>query len=522
MTEGRRTTTILLIAVCLVYIAVRIWRLTDSCLWFDEIFSVHAAEHDWSSLFWFVARDLIHPPLFYVLLKLWIGVGGESVFWLRLLPVLFSVLTLIPFFRLGRELNLERPIIIAGMFLLAVNGALIKYTQTLRMYSMLMFLAVLSMWLFARYFNRGKSFVPLLITNLFLVYTHYYGWLVVGTEVATILILQRIKWRRAAVMTGSLAISFVPWMWFVLRAMSDGSDVVQNIAWQPRPGIRELAAFFVDLVEPVYFQASSAEPPSMYAISIPILLISFAALTIYFAWWRNREEKKEGIWLLVLFVSLPFVLTFISSWMLPHSVWGTRHLIVIFPPAMLLMAAAVCKIGNEIARTVLVTCLLFFFVAAVFIVASRQPPRHVWCAWNDVAANIRALETSGDQPVKIYTFENLVAYHIWFALRDSDRFDISVVKGVDVRTDDETYFLPRGFYDVARANVAEINDERLWLAFRSSVPGDEAPLIETYQRLGYRVCQLYREGYGRTTVFWIEMRRALKECGPQNPQLPSP
>ena len=83
-------------AVCVGYLALRLWGLTDSCLWFDEIFSVHAAEHPWNSILWFVSLDLIHPPLFYVLLKVWIGFGGESVFWLRLFPVIFSVIAIFP------------------------------------------------------------------------------------------------------------------------------------------------------------------------------------------------------------------------------------------------------------------------------------------------------------------------------------------------------------------------------------------------------------------------------------------
>ena len=88
-----------------VYVFLRLWNLTDSCLWFDEIFSIHAAEHDWGSLFWFVAQDLIHPPLFYVLLKIWVAVGGESLFWLRFFPVLFSILAVVPFLLLCRRLN---------------------------------------------------------------------------------------------------------------------------------------------------------------------------------------------------------------------------------------------------------------------------------------------------------------------------------------------------------------------------------------------------------------------------------
>src|SRR6185369_4888831 len=86
-----------LLALIALYIAVRIWRLNDSCLWFDEIFSVHAAEHSWLGLFSFAAADLIHPPLFYILLKTWILLGGESLLWLRLLPAFISFVAVIPF-----------------------------------------------------------------------------------------------------------------------------------------------------------------------------------------------------------------------------------------------------------------------------------------------------------------------------------------------------------------------------------------------------------------------------------------
>ncbi len=53
----------ILAVICFVYVLLRFWNLTALCLWFDEIFSVHAATLSWNSLIWFVAQDLIHPPL---------------------------------------------------------------------------------------------------------------------------------------------------------------------------------------------------------------------------------------------------------------------------------------------------------------------------------------------------------------------------------------------------------------------------------------------------------------------------
>jgi uncharacterized membrane protein len=502
---------IIIAVVCAVYLAVRLWRLADSCLWFDEIFSVHAAEMAWSDLFNFVARDLIHPPLFYVILKLWIGVTGEGVFALRMLPVLFSLLAVVPFINLAKELKFERPVIAIALGLMAVNGALIKYTQTLRMYSLLMFLAIASMWLFARFFNRGKSFVPLLIVNFFLIYTHYFGWLVVGTEIVALLIFQRIKWRRAAVMTGILVASYVPWLWAVWHAAGEGSDVAQNIAWQPRPGVKELLTFLLDLVEPIYYQASSAEPASIYLISIPLLLIALISLVLFFVDW-NKQDQKQGLWLLTMLVGVPLVLTFIASWVLPQSLWGTRHLIVVFPVAMLLIANAVWKLDSSAARTVVITALVFFSGVAIFQAFRRESPRYVWCAWNDVASEIAQVESSNDEPVTVYAFENLVAYHLWFAFRQTDRFKVAVVKGLDVRTADETYFLPRGFDAVKTVRLDEVSEEDIWLAYRISSRDDVSPKL-SFESKGYCTTE---DGdarvYDTTRVYRVKMTNRSKDC----------
>lgn len=502
---------IIILVLAVLYTVARLWRLSDSCLWFDEIFSVHAAEHEWSSLFWFVAQDLIHPPLFYIVLKFWMILGGDSVFWLRLLPVLFSIFAIFPFVRLGRELKLSTNVILLSLFLLAVNGALIKYTQTLRMYSMLMFLALVSMWLFARYFNRGKSFVPLVIVNILLVYTHYFGWLFVITEIAALLVFQTIKWRRAAVMSFSLAAVFLPWFIAIWQAAQQGSDLAQNIGWQARPGAFQVFTFAIDVIEPFYFQASNIEPSSIFLVSIPLLLISATGLVLYFINWK-REEHKQSIYLLILFSGIPIVIAFVASWLLPHSVWGTRHLIIVLPPLITLIAHAILSIPTRPVRIGFVALVLLLSAAGSAVALRREMPRHVWCEWNNVAADIRDRTSADEHEVKIYALENLVAYHLWFALRDSDRHRVRLMKGVDAATDDATYFLPRGFDTVGQVAIANLSDETIWLAFRTSRRGEAAPLLQKVAQTGYTICSSETVVYGETTVYWMKLRRGVLEC----------
>jgi len=148
----------------ILYAAARLWHLTATCLWFDEIFSVHAARHSWRGMFGFVAADVVHPPLFYALLKIWIAIGGESLVWLRLFPCLISVAAIAPLMLLCRELELKPGETNLALLLLAVNGYLIKYAQEVRMYSLLFFITLCSLWLFVRFVQTNARAGKLLIT----------------------------------------------------------------------------------------------------------------------------------------------------------------------------------------------------------------------------------------------------------------------------------------------------------------------------------------------------------------------
>lgn len=328
-----------LILIILVYIAARVWGITDSCLWFDEIYSIHAAEHQWNSILSFVALDLIHPPLFYLVLKFWILAGGDEILWLRLLPALLSVIAVFPFIAFCRELQLTRWTQVLALFLFAVNGSMIKYAQEVRMYSLLLCLSLFSMWLFARYFIKGKSFLPLVIVNVLLIYSHYFGWFFVLAEVGAIIAFQRIKWRLAVTMLGVSLVSFVPWIVAVVLASRSGSGLSQNIGWMSRPGVLAVGTFLANLVEPFHFQASSAGAVSVYTISIPLLLIALASIAIYAANAVKADAKeRRNLCLLLLFILTPIVLAFTASWIMPYSIWGTRHLIIVFAPVSILLA----------------------------------------------------------------------------------------------------------------------------------------------------------------------------------------
>lgn len=488
----------------MVYIAVRVWGLTDSCLWFDEIFGVHAAEHAWGDLFWFVAQDLIHPPLIYVLLKFWMAIGGDGLMWLRLFPVFFAVLSIAPFLYLCRELKLGRLTMIVAFVLFAVNGSLIKYAQEVRMYSLLLFLSLVSIWLFTRFFIKGKSFAALILVNILLVYAHYFGWLVVGAEVFAILFFQRIKIRQTLLMFAITFVSFVPWMIAVYRAASSGSSLGQNIGWIERPGISAIFTFIFDLIEPFYFQMNSAEPRSLYYISIPLLILIGVAKVAYLLQWLNFEEKKNT-YLLEVMIGVPIATALILSWVMPYSVWGSRHLIIVYAPLLILTAIFLTELTNVIARNVVLGIGGLLLVISFAIYAANPAQEQVWCNWEKAAQTIAQAENTEPNTITpVYAFEDLSAYHLWFALSRDERFRVFKVEGIQGIAEDKAYFLPRGFLEVKRNTPDEIKAEKVWLAFRASEYNERNSPISTFIENGYKKGQIKSFGSLGQKVLIVE------------------
>ena len=463
------------------YVAIRFRNLTDPCLWFDEIFSVHAATQPWDSFLSFVALDLIHPPLFYILLKFWIGLGGESLYWLRLFPVVVSVIALFPFVEICRELKLSIRTRLLALFLFAVNGSLIKYAQEVRMYSLLLCVSLFSICLFARYFGKGKNLPILVVVNILLVYTHYFGWFVVLSEVAAIAIFQRVKLRRILAMPAIALVAFLPWIFAVWQASQNGSGLAQNIGWMARPGPKALVQLVLNLIEPFYYQASSAEPISIFRVSMPVLILFCVAVFLLIAAW-DRQAERETLKLLSIFIIVPLAVVFGVSWLLPYSFWGARHLIIIFAPVSIVLAIIGGQISVWAIRAAVLTLIVLFTGLAFQLATERESPKYEWCAWNKAATEFAASRAASES---IYAFEELSAYHLWFALRNTENAKVRLVKDTGV-SEDPAYFLPRGFDAIDRIQLGDITETTFWIAFRSKDWDERHIPLALFRERGYR------------------------------------
>lgn len=85
-------------------VGLRAFGLTAKSLWFDETYSVFVASLPIERLFVVTAINDAHPPLYYLLLHLWMPFVGDGEFAVRSLSVLISAAVVPVTWGFGRHL----------------------------------------------------------------------------------------------------------------------------------------------------------------------------------------------------------------------------------------------------------------------------------------------------------------------------------------------------------------------------------------------------------------------------------
>lgn len=129
--------------------AVRFHNLGAQSLWNDEGNSLRLAQRPVGDLIEAAGRD-IHPPGYYLVLKGWIDLAGDSEFSLRALSAFEGVLAVAVTIALGRVLFGRGAGVIAGL-LVALSPFAVYYSQETRMYAQLGLLSAASMLLLVRW-----------------------------------------------------------------------------------------------------------------------------------------------------------------------------------------------------------------------------------------------------------------------------------------------------------------------------------------------------------------------------------
>jgi mannosyltransferase len=202
------------------FLAVVVRFATVSPLWLDEAQTVAIARLPLGDL----AEGLRHdgsPPLFYVILHVWMRIFGDGDLAVRFLSGLFSVAALPLMWVAGRRLG-GRTVAWSALILLAASPFAVRYATEVRQYSLVVLLVLVGYLAVTELLERPGSRRARIATGAVtgaLLLTHYWALYLLFVAGLTLLAVSRRGpapardgARRGLVAMGVGSLAFLPWI----------------------------------------------------------------------------------------------------------------------------------------------------------------------------------------------------------------------------------------------------------------------------------------------------------------------
>jgi uncharacterized membrane protein len=498
---------IALLGIVLAGAFLRVYHLGTQSLWLDEVVSVEFAKLSVPQMVQATAQD-VHPPLYYFILHYWIMIFGTSGSAVRLLSALFGVLAIPMIYVVGRQLFNKEAGLLAAL-ILALSSFNIWYSQETRMYSLMVLLALLSMYFFWRFLQQSNlvSSVGYVLSTTLLVYTHNYGWFVVIAQniyVVTLLVLSRdrtYRLRHWAVLQAIVLALFVPWMAVLIQQILQHLTTPSFLA---TPTIADLISTF-----------------SIYS-GTAVLLVLFLGLSVLSLFgyqkvrgsmdWKAPPKALEGyawevriqgaapvyflgVWLLAINL-IPFIISRFST-----SIYDDRYTIAASVALYILVAKGISNINYRYAKIAVMGIIVLLSAAnvQVYYTSITRPQAREATSFIDANAN------SGNVVLISPSYHNLVFDYY------NNRTDIDVkpIQSWAV-TNTSTNFWATPSGNLSGDKIKEIQSDvsghdRVWF-FDASYEGAKAADNFTLSILKESYANVYVKSFSGYDVYLFEKR----------------
>lgn len=348
--------------------ALRLFLLADKSIWLDEAYSIFLSQQSLADLFRHVVESDTYPPLYYLLLKLWL-IPGDSVGYVRFLSVIFSIAAIPLMYLVVSSLFDDVQAGLIGAAILALSPLHIWYAQEARMYALLIFLVLASAYFFIRALQHGlpRDWIAYTFTTVLALYTDYAAaWYFLVTAVFFILSWKRFPNRTKAWLLSQVIILliFSPW----LRSFLEQMDRVTASFWLPPPTFQSVLNVFLDF----------------NSMNFPWIAISVLYMTVIFVWVYIVPDQSWQLRLATVWLFIPLIITLILSMRQPIVL--SRNLIIASIGYYLLVVGAIKRFKSTRAMGLLLLPLLIMNLISIGYNAWNEEKED----WQDLAAHVAA------------------------------------------------------------------------------------------------------------------------------------
>lgn len=307
-----------MIAVVLVIgLILRLVNINQS-LWLDEAITAEAiSKFSFQEIITIYSPGDFHPPLYYLILKLWSIFAGTSEIALRLPSVFFSLATVWFVFLIGQKIWNKKVGIVAAIFL-AINPLAIYYSQEARMYSFVTLLVTLTIYALV-----AKRWWLFALSLLAVLYTDY-------VPIFLLPVLFFATPRKAFVYFFLPLIFFLPWGYVLVKQfLVAQASLSQSPEWGRVLGSFDLKALPLTIVKFIIGRIS-LDNKIVYGITMLVAAVGYGAALL------RARSRLLWAWFLV-----PLVIGLAVSTVVP--LFSYFRFLFVLPAFILLLAGGAHK-----------------------------------------------------------------------------------------------------------------------------------------------------------------------------------
>jgi 4-amino-4-deoxy-L-arabinose transferase-like glycosyltransferase len=320
------------------------------------------------------AKADVHPPFYYLLLNLWVKAFGKGEFEVRLLSAIFGILSILSLYFIVKDLFGNLLALISAL-ILSLSPFHVYYSQEARMYSLVTFLVLLSMFFMVKiaYLDKekrelGKTMLYSLgyiISTALALYSHNIAlFLPIAQTIFLVIFWKRHKtllkiWTSVGLL---ILLLWLPWFSSFLK---QGLSVKKNFYAPPLSfdGMVSLFATFNN--GPSYWLFNWIDTSYISIIHGRLVLITliFFGFLFLIGIFYMRHNTQPLVFLLLIFL-VPVGAEILIS--IKHSILTPQTLIWASVPYYVLVAAGITAIRGKWAFALVLGFVSIFSLASLY------------------------------------------------------------------------------------------------------------------------------------------------------------
>lgn len=391
----RRGALLSVIAVLLGSAVLGVVRMRELSFWYDEVASIDFT----NDLIGTLRRFPDQMPAYFVMLRGWLSLVGQSEVAGRWLSLLFGLLALALTYRLARRYASPRAALLT-LIVLASSAVFVRYYREMRTYTFLACLGTASMWFYLEWLHRatpgrrrdGLAYVA--VTGIML-YTHFFAGLLLAAQSLYTLLAMRRMGRRLWIALGLHAVTgalLLPYLGFYFSGLN----------WVTSGGRHPAALTTAQGIDSLT-RALTNDSLALFAV---LALLALAT--------RHRRMLT----LALLWLGVPILALFAVHILVIPVFVNPRYLLFVWPAMAVVMALGVETLdarGRWIAAGVLAAIgtgqVINNLPAALPGVLTDQPWREMFMTIGDEARPGDLVLTNMIDPVGLTGFREPLAYY---------------------------------------------------------------------------------------------------------------